>query len=136
MSLAYLMITNQDYLACYTEMFNYSFDFSSLNSLRLIISITLLFSYGNWALFFYIKQLREKNKQYRPAFILIVFAEIIAMVIIAVSPIKNGSEFLFLFAPFAIIMTNYLENLNEKWFKELLIWALIITPVLTFLVSI
>ncbi|SDB62157.1 hypothetical protein SAMN03097699_2686 [Flavobacteriaceae bacterium MAR_2010_188] len=130
-SLAYLMITNHDYIQFYKDMFDYSFDFTNLNSMGLIIGITLLLSYGNWALFFFIKQLKSKKKSYRPAFVIIIFAEIIALLIVALAPDKNGSEFIFLFTPLAIIMTNYLENLEERWFRELLIWVLVITPFAT-----
>lgn len=130
-SLSYLILTGHDYSAFYTELIHYGFDFSQLNSIRLIIGITLLLSYGNWALFFYIKQLKSKQKRYRPAFIIVVFAEIVALAIIAFTPEKNGSEFIFLFAPLAIIMTNYLENIQERWFREILIWVLVITPVAT-----
>ncbi|MDX1470853.1 MAG: DUF6427 family protein [Flavobacteriaceae bacterium] len=130
-SLAYLMVFGYDYYEFYRGLLSYSFDFSQLNSLRLIIGITLLLSYGNWALFFYIKQLKSKQKRYRPAFIIVVFAEIIALIIVAFTPQKDGSEFIFLFAPLAIIMTNYLENIQEKWFREVLIWVLVITPIVT-----
>jgi putative effector of murein hydrolase LrgA (UPF0299 family) len=53
--------------------------------------------------------------------------------IIAISPNKNGSEFLFLFAPLSIIITNYLETIKERWFKEALIIGLVVTPILILL---
>jgi hypothetical protein len=47
---------------------------------------------------------------------------------ILVAPNKNGSEFIFMFAPLAVIMTNYIESIKEEWFAELFIWILILTP--------
>jgi hypothetical protein len=105
-----------------------SFDFSNYNKLRLIISITIVISLGIWALFFYIKKLQDKSRAYRPSFILILIALIIGAAIIVIGPNKNGSEFIFMFAPLAIIMTNYIESIKETWFAELYVWLLVLTP--------
>ena len=61
---------------------------------------------------------------------LVIISSLIGLLIIAVSPNKTGSEFLFLFAPLAIIMTNYLEVIEETWFKEVIVWVLVITPII------
>lgn len=122
-----------DYYMFFNELVGISFDFSPLNSKRIIIGSTILLSFGVWSLFYYIKNLKSKTKSSRPSFTLIVIAAIIAITIVIVSPVKNGSEFIFLFAPLAIIMTNYLEVISEKWFKESLLWVLILTPVITLL---
>lgn len=115
-----------DYL---NNLLDVSFDFSELNSVRIIVGSTLLLSYGLWALFYYIRNLRSKAKNIRPSYILIIFAAILSIAIVAVSPVKNGSEFLFMFAPLAIILTNYIEVIKEKWFKEVLLWSLVVIPV-------
>tara|TARA_R110000850_G_scaffold115941_1_gene231583 strand:- start:929 stop:1129 length:201 start_codon:yes stop_codon:yes gene_type:complete len=57
---------------------------------------------------------------------LILFAAIIALVIIIIAPEKSGAEFIFLIAPLAIIVSNYIELISEKWFREVLIWILIL----------
>ena len=105
------------------------FDFSTYNKLDLIISITIIISLGIWSLVFYVKKLQDKSRAYRPSFILILIALIIAITIIVVAPSKNGSEFIFMFAPLAIIMTNYIESIKETWFAEVFTWLLIITPI-------
>lgn len=106
-----------------------SFDFSNYNKLSLIISITIILSLGLWALFFYIRKLQDKTRAYRPSFILILIALIIGSTIVILAPNKNGSEFIFLFGPLAIIMTNYIESIKETWFAEVFVWLLIITPI-------
>jgi hypothetical protein len=106
-----------------------SFDFSNYNKLSLIISITIILSLGLWALFFYIRKLQDKTRAYRPSFILILMALIIGSTIVILAPNKNGSEFIFLFGPLAIIMTNYIESIKETWFAEVFVWLLIITPI-------
>ena len=53
---------------------------------------------------------------------------LIAFTIVIIAPAKAGSEFLFLFPPLAVIVTNYIEMIQEKWFKELFLLVLIIAP--------
>jgi len=106
------------------------YDISSYNSSQNIIAITLIFSLGIWATFFYIKSLKDKLKALRSAHILIMYGAIIAAIIIGIAPHKNGSEFLFLFVPLAIIMSNFIQSVSEHWFGELFVWLLMATPIL------
>ncbi|WCO01629.1 DUF6427 family protein [Psychroserpens ponticola] len=130
---SYMILMSIDIYSFFNNLIDVSFDFSTLNSKRIIIGTTILLSFGVWSLFYYIKNLKSKTKSSRPSFSLIVIAAIIGLVIIIVSPIKSGSEFVFLFAPLAIIMTNYLEVISEKWFKESLLWILLLVPIITLL---
>lgn len=123
-----MMLLGLDFTDYFDEHMVYSLDFTGLNSARIIISMTILISYGAWGSFYFIKHLKEKSKNLRPSFNLVVVSSVIALFIILISPQKNGSEFIFLFAPLSIIMTNYLEVTREKWFKEALVWVLVLIP--------
>ncbi len=105
------------------------FNYENYNSLKMIISITVLLSFGIWALFFYIKSINKKLKTFRPSYIIITIMAIISLFVAVITPDKDGSEIIFIFAPLAIIITNYIEVIEEKWFKELLIAILILIPV-------
>ena len=113
----------------FTYIDSLSFDFSKYNKPSLILSITIILSLGTWAMFFYIKKLQDKSRAYRPSFIMIFITLIIGTTIMVLAPNKNGSEFLFIFAPLAIIITNYIESIKETWFAEVFVWLLIITPI-------
>lgn len=106
-----------------------SFDFSNYSQTNLMVSISVISLVGLWALFFYVKKLQDKSRALRPSFVLILIALIIGITIVVLSPNKNGSEFIFLFAPLAIITTNYIESIKKVWLAELFIWLLIITPI-------
>ncbi len=106
-----------------------NYDFSVYNNLEFVIGITVLISFSVWAMFFYVKSFREKLKAERSSHHLVIFNFIIAMILVVISPVKDGSEFIFLFPPAAIIMSNYVENTKEKWFSEIFVWLLIITPI-------
>ena len=123
-----MILTNSDFTNYFDQLLVYSLDFTGLNSARIIISSTILISYGAWGSFYFIKHLKDKSKNLRPSFNLVVISSVISLLIIIISPHKDGSEFLFLFAPLSIIMTNYLEVTKEKWFKEVLVWVLVLIP--------
>ncbi|EGV43050.1 hypothetical protein BZARG_1651 [Bizionia argentinensis JUB59] len=106
-----------------------SFDFSALNVRQIIIAATIYFSYFIWALFYYLQNLKNKSKSYRPSYVVILFTAFIAIIIIIIAPEKTGAEFIFLVAPLALIVTNYIELISEKWFREILIWILILITV-------
>jgi hypothetical protein len=105
-----------------------SLDFTNLNSGQIIIASTIILSYFVWSLFYYVRNIKNKAKSLKPSYFLILIATLLAAIIIIISPIKTGAEFIFLFAPLSIVLTNYIEVSSEKWFKEVLIWILIITP--------
>ncbi|MCB4798340.1 DUF6427 family protein [Neotamlana laminarinivorans] len=128
LSTATSIIIYNTYFGFITETYNISLDFSVYNSVSYLIAITLLFSFGAWSSFFYLNNIKKKKKAFRASFTTIIFAVIIAFLIILIVPNKNGSEFLFLFAPLAIVITNYLEIIKEKWFKELFLGILIVVP--------
>lgn len=130
LSFSYMILTGQELMGYFDNLIEFSFDFSSLNSQRIVISSTIILTYGIWSLLYFIRYLKSKSKKSRPSFILLIFSAIIGLAIVVISPNKNGSEFIFLFAPLSIIITNYLETISEKWFKEGLLLGLVITPIL------
>ncbi|GAA3656836.1 DUF6427 family protein [Flavivirga jejuensis] len=119
------------------EIFNISstinYDFSSYNSIKYLVAITLLLSFGIWSSIFYLQNIKKKKKAFRASFKIIIAAVIIAFLIVLQAPEKSGSEFLFMFAPLAIIIANYIEVIQEKWFKEVFLALLILVPFITLL---
>ncbi|MEW4922397.1 DUF6427 family protein [Algibacter sp. 2305UL17-15] len=122
------VIIDFDLMAYVWNGFQLSFDFSSYNTVSFLVGLTLLLSFGVWSLFFYIKSINEKKKALRPALYIIMLVVIISFLVIVIVPQKTGSEFLFMFAPLAIIITNYIEIIKERWFKEVFLATLIIVP--------
>ncbi|MDO5978829.1 DUF6427 family protein [Flavivirga spongiicola] len=110
-----------------------SYDFGNYNSVKYLVAITLLLSFGIWSSIFYLRNIKKKKKAFRASFKIIIVAVVIAFLIVLHAPEKNGSEFLFMFAPLAIIITNYIEIIQEKWFKEVFLSLLIIVPFITLL---
>ncbi|WP_299098136.1 DUF6427 family protein [uncultured Winogradskyella sp.] len=110
-----------------------SLDFTSYNSKENVFKLTVIFSSLVWTLFYYFRMIPDKNKKLKPSYFIIAWASILSLLIAVIAPVKNGSEYLFLFAPFSIIMANYIEVISEKWFKEVFITLLLITPIISLL---
>jgi hypothetical protein len=105
-----------------------SYNYNRYNTSKFLIAITLLLSFGVWSSIFYVKLVQKKKKAFKPSFKIIFAALIVAFIVVILALHKNGSEFLFLFAPLSIVMTNYIESIKEKWFKEVFLSILILVP--------
>lgn len=104
------------------------FDFTHYNTFQFIVSITILLSFGMWALLFYLVNITKKKRGVKPSFKTVAFAMLLALAIALVSPNKDGGEWLFLFAPLSIVMANYIESIKDHWFKEVFVGVLLLTP--------
>ncbi|WP_298237175.1 DUF6427 family protein [uncultured Algibacter sp.] len=122
------IIRYDDFFSAFNTLPKVSYDFSSYNSTAFIIAITMLFSFGIWSTIFFIKTIKQKKKAFRPSFNVVLIAMLVAFIVVIFAPEKDGSEFLFMFAPLAIIITNYIEVIQEKWFKEVFLLLLILVP--------
>lgn len=123
------IIVHNNYFETLNISTAYSYDFSGFNSLQFIVAITLLLSFGVWSSVFYLQNIKKQKKAYRTSFKIVILAGVVAFFIVFQVPNKTGSEFLFLFAPLSIIITNYIETINEKWFKEVFLYILLVAPI-------
>jgi len=127
-SISISIILNNNFFGVFSGLPEVSYNFNTYNTSQFLVAITMLLSFGIWSSLFYIRSIKNKKRAFRPAFKIVFFAVLISFILVILAPNKNGSEFLFMFAPLAIIITNYIETINEKWFRELFLLALIITP--------
>jgi hypothetical protein len=105
-----------------------SFNYNSYNHLQFIVFITLLLSFSIWSSIFFLKAIKIKKKESKIAYKIIVIISVLAFVVMLISPEKNGSEFLFLIAPVVVLISSYIEVIDDKWFKELFVFMLIVIP--------
>ncbi len=131
--MVYNIIIHNEYIRPSNFIRYASLDYTSYNSLSSIIKLTVLFTTFIWILVSLFRILPDKNKKLRPSFFLIAWTSIIAILVAIIAPVKNGSEFLFLFAPFSLIMANYIEVISERWFKEVFVALFVITPIIALL---
>ncbi|MDN3491595.1 DUF6427 family protein [Winogradskyella bathintestinalis] len=110
-----------------------SLEFTAYNSKAGILKLTVLFTALVWTLIYYFKNIPDKSKKLKPSYFIMAWASIIAVLVAIIASTKNGSEFIFLFVPFSIIMANYIEVISERWFKEVFVALLLIVPIISLL---
>ncbi len=127
-TISYTLLIDNSFglLSDYLEVI--SLDFTNYDNLNFIYTVFVLGALGLWALFFYVININQRLKSHRSSHILITISFIIGLAIIIIIPDKNGSEFLFIFPPLAIIMANFLESVKRRWLAEVYVWILILTP--------
>ena len=104
-------------------------DFSAYQSFSLLISASVIIALMIWTLFYRVSKLSSIAKKAKSNYRLLIFVLIISFLIGVFSPTKNGAEFFFVLASLSIITTNYIEGIQEFWFKELLMWVLVLLPI-------
>ena len=127
----YLLAT--DNFDSFDLQLTYSLTFLNYNSLKLLIPITLILGYLLWAIFPTTAKVIAVNNEFRTSWFLLLAHLVISVLIIIPSPIKNGSEFLFLFFPATIMLANYLQIVKEEWFKEVFLYLFLVITIVVFL---
>lgn len=127
-SISLSVVLYDDFFELLNLSINASYNYINYNTAQFLIGITLLLSFGIWSSIFYVKLVQKKKRAYKPSFKVILVVLIVAFFSVILAPEKDGSEFLFMFAPLSIIIANYIESISEKWFKELFLAILIVTP--------
>lgn len=131
---AYLTAVNKPELINTVFDFNLYFDFNNYNSFKLLIPLAIVVSLMLWAIFPTTLKIIAVNNEFRSSWQLLITHFFVLVLIILPWPNKNGSELLFLFFPMAIIYTNYLQLVEERWFKEVFLYSfLALTIVVYFL---
>lgn len=114
-----------------------SSDFSAYNNLGLLITSSLLLSFIIWMGVVRLIRIPALPKKERSSAWLILITLVATICIAVLGAVKTGAELLLPLVPLAIISANYIEK-NEGagpvqpfdfWFKELLMWLLIIVTV-------
>jgi len=118
-----------DIFLIFPQKIDFSFNYTAYNSFQLIGAITILLSFGLWSSVFYLTTIKKKMRSYRPSYKIMFVACMFATAIAIITPNKNGSEMLFLFAPLSVIIMNYIETITDNWFKNSFLALLIIAPI-------
>ena len=126
----YSILWNDNLYWFFDLNYEINLDFSNYNTTRYLVATTMLISFGIWSSFFYLQTIKSKMKVLKPGFKIVWTAFLMALGLVVISPYKEGNEFLFLFAPLSVIITNYVETIKEKWFKEVFLAAFIVVPLL------
>jgi len=117
-----------------------SFDFSAYNEPQLLGAASLLIALLLWTVPHRIFTLGSLAKIERPTALFIISTAIFAIATALASVSKTGAELLFVVVPGSVLFANYVayqnpnhsqkRDLTKVWFKEGLLWMLIILPII------
>ena len=127
---AYLLLLDKIYIFYELFSFDFNFNFTGFNSFRLIVPLAVVCALLLWSIFPTSYKISIVNNEFKNSWYLLIYHFFI--VLLAVLPFlsKNGSELLLLFFPIAIILTNYIQIIEEKMFKEVLMYSMVIIMII------
>lgn len=114
--------------------FNYSFSFTKYNSFKILVPISFIAGLTIWSIFPASFKINTINNEFKSSWYLLINHFLILLIVTLLWPHKNGSEFIFIFFPIAVILTNYLQIVEEKWFREVFLYCFfVLTGIIYFL---
>ena len=129
LAISYQLVIKESFAWIYNWFPKISFDFSAYNAMTLLIPITLLCTLLIWMGGTRLTGLSSLSKKEKPAAITVLLIATISILMVLASPLKTGGELVFLLAPVAIIVANYIESGTAKErfiFNEIVLWCLIV----------
>ncbi|MDX5586156.1 MAG: DUF6427 family protein [Aureibaculum sp.] len=117
----------------YNWQLNYNFSFLDYNSLRMLVPITIIIGFLLWTIPPTTIKISSVNNEFKTSWLLVLFHLLVSVIIVLTSIDKNGSEFIFMFFPTAIIFTNYLQIEKEKWFKDVFLYLFLAVTISIYL---
>jgi len=127
--LCYNIIWHDAYILESNFNFILNINLSTYHNASKITMLSIILALYLWSSLFYIKHVLGKNKKMKTIHLLVLLTSLIAVVIAVIAPQKKGHEFLFIIAPFAIIVANYIETIESVWFREIFVSLLLVTPI-------
>ncbi len=104
-------------------------DFSAYNKADVLVPSAFIGTLLVWTLVNRVMKFSSMPRKLQKNYRLVTIVTIVSVVILFLSPVKTGAEILFLCAPVAIVVTNYLERITDFWFKEILLWMFVLLPI-------
>lgn len=104
------------------------YDFTPYGVTEIWLPITLFATLIVWTGIYALRQMARLPRKDKPMKYLLLLTLSFAILASLAAPNKTGAELLFLTGPLAIVVANYVERLEEFWFKELLLWIALGLP--------
>ena len=120
-----------DNLAFFFSRFKYNInlDFSSYNFSKFIIPILFLVIILVWAIVKITPKIVSISNNLKFSWNTNLNHLLISVIIIGLSPVKNGSEFFYLVFPSVVIIANFLQNSKSSIFKNVILYLFLIIAV-------
>lgn len=104
-------------------------DFSAYNKLQLLLPATIVIALLIWTGISRVFTIGSLQKKVRPNAVVVLITVVVSVFVALASPHKTGAEILFILPPLAVVSTNYIEKISEFWFKEVIMWIIVLIPI-------
>lgn len=104
-------------------IFDYSLDFVSYNKFKILVPATFLLATITWSIFSVTPKIVMVSNKLKFSWIVLLHHVSISLLVVILSPIKNGSEMLFLIFPAAIIIANFIQKSESVIFKNVVLYV-------------
>ena len=113
------------------EVFPFSVNFYSIKTktVGFILPVALIIFFSLLALAAFIANYKAKPSAIQSSLLLIIITLLAAAGVAAVSNNRESDEVVFAFFPASVLITNYLQLISRKWWKEFILWLFVILPV-------
>ena len=95
------------------------------NSIKVLLPLTFLLTMLIWSLVSVTPKIIIISNKLKKSWYILMSHLLLASIVVIVSPIKNGSEMLYLIFPSTIVMANYLPKSKSENFKNLILYLFI-----------
>lgn len=112
-----------------------SFDFLYFKNIYQNIAFGLFIPIATWFFFYHLLTIHHKLLNLQSSYKKVLFSFILGLGIFILSANKNNSYLAFSLAPLAIIGGNYIEDLQIKWMKEAIVYALFFLGIFLFVMQ-
>ena len=116
------------YISEWTEAAN--LDFSGYSEPAVFIPVSIILAITIWSLFFYLVLIQRASGHNKSSLVIVLVCLFNALLVAVLGESKDSGELLFYIAPLSIILSNYVQRLEDKWFRESLLVFAILAPVL------
>jgi hypothetical protein len=106
-------------------VFNPNFDYNNYNNFKLLVPIAVVLATVIWSILVLTPKVSVSGINIKRTWRVVLNHLIISAVIIAFSPLKNGSEMLFMIFPVSVVVTNFLRVSGSENFKNLILYLFI-----------
>lgn len=104
------------------------FDFSVYSSFHLLIPATIFISLILWIGFYRLFHVSSLMRKQRPNYVLLLVLLVVSLAVALGADVKTGAELYFVIPALAIATTDYLENREERYIKEIFLWVIVLLP--------
>lgn len=125
----YVFAENMD---SFYEIFRFKvvFNFQKYKSAAYLLPSVFTLIIAGVSLFFYIVNLKSRPIQKQGGAVFIIATLATAVFVTFLSDDINAAELIFLAFPMAVVITYYVERLDNKWLKEGILWMFLLLPLL------